>query len=106
MSGIHLLYVTTKDADQARAIARELVDRRLVACANILPEMESVYRWKGEIASDRESVLILKTEARLVEEATRAIIELHSYETPCVLDLGIEGGAAGYLNWMKSEVRP
>jgi periplasmic divalent cation tolerance protein len=105
MTDIRLLYVTTKDVSQAREIARTLLDRRLIACANILPQMESIYRWKGQIESGTESVLILKTEERLVDEVTQAVHELHSYEIPCVLSLNVEAGAGDYIDWLKSEVR-
>jgi periplasmic divalent cation tolerance protein len=105
MTDVRLLYVTTKDNDQARTIARELLDQRLIACANILPQMESLYRWNGEVQNDKESVLILKTSASLVARATEAVLKLHSYETPCVLELKIESGAKGYLDWLAAEVK-
>ncbi len=104
MTSLRLLYVTTKDTDEARKIARELVQRRLVACANILPKMEAVYRWKGQIEESSEVVLILKTEKQLVAKTIEAVQELHSYEAPCVLSLPIEQGAEGYLNWLSGEV--
>lgn len=104
MTSVRLLYVTTKDADEARKIARELIDRRLIACANILPQMESIYRWKGQIEESSEAVLILKTEERLVAKTIEAVKELHSYEVPCVLSLPVEQGSEGYLNWLTSEV--
>lgn len=105
MTDIRLLYVTTKDIEQARSIGRALLDRKLIACANILPQMESIYRWNGAIQNDSEAVLILKTEARLVEATKNAVLELHSYETPCVLTLNVESGSQAYLDWLKSEVR-
>lgn len=104
-SGIRLLYVTTSNIDQARELARTLLDRKLIACANILPQMESVYRWEGEVRFESEAVLILKTEKRLVEAAQNAVLELHSYQTPCVLTLPIESGSQGYIDWLKNECR-
>lgn len=105
MADIRLLYVTTKDLEQARHIGRTLLERKLIACANILPQMESIYRWNGEVQNDSEAVLILKTNTKLVEDATQAVLELHSYETPCVLALPIESGAKDYIQWLQSECR-
>ena len=105
MSEIRLLYVTTKNQDQARAIAQDLIERKLVACANILPKMESIYFWQDQLQMEQESVLILKTEKSLVPEATQALIELHSYETPCVLSIPIEAGAEGYMQWLSKSVQ-
>jgi len=104
ITDIRLLYVTTKDIDQARAIARALLDQRLIACANIIPQMESIYRWKGVVEYATEAILILKTRVDLVEKTTQAILALHSYETPCVLCLPVDAGAEGYLNWLRGEL--
>ncbi len=106
MTELRLLYVTTKNAEQARALGQELLRRNLIACANILPQMESIYRWKGEIQNDQETVVIFKTQRALVPQATKAIEELHEYETPCVLELPIESGSQGYLNWLLQETQP
>ena len=103
MTDVRLLYVTTKDTEQARTIAHALLERKLIACANILPKMESIYRWDDKVQNDSEAVLILKTDVHLVGQATEAVLSLHSYETPCVLSLSVEAGAAGYLNWLKSQ---
>jgi periplasmic divalent cation tolerance protein len=104
MTQIRLLYVTTKDSTEAKALAQTLLKRRLIACANILPAMQSVYRWQDKIEEAHECVLILKTTQDQVEAATTAILERHSYETPCVLTLNVESGSKGYLDWLKGEV--
>jgi periplasmic divalent cation tolerance protein len=101
---VRLVYVTTKNAEEARAIAEDLLERRLVACANILPQMQSIYRWNGKIQNDSESVLILKTPASQVEQVTLAIKKLHSYEIPCVLSIPIESGSVEYLAWIVDQV--
>jgi periplasmic divalent cation tolerance protein len=101
---IRLLYVTTKDNEQARRIAESLLDRQLIACANILPHMESIYRWNGKVQNDSESVLILKTTAARVSDTIEAVKELHTYEIPCVLSLAIESGSQGYLDWLREQV--
>ncbi len=103
MTDIRFLYVTTKDVEQARSIAETLLERRLIACANIIPQMESIYRWQDKIEHSTEAILILKTQKNLVDQAQKAVLELHSYEVPCILTIPIESGAQGYLDWLQAE---
>ena len=98
-----MLYVTTRDRDEARKIAETLVEERLIACGNILDGMESVYWWNGKIDRSNEAVLLAKTDRRNVDLVTARIIELHSYETPCVVALPIAGGNPEYLAWIENE---
>ena len=79
---IRLLYVTAKSEAEARELAHVLLQRRLIACANIFPKMESIYRWDDKVEVSQEAVLILKTTAALAKRATDAVVELHSYEIP------------------------
>jgi periplasmic divalent cation tolerance protein len=80
-----MLYVTARDRDEAMAIAGTLVEERLIACGNVLGGMESIYWWNGKLERSHEAVLIAKTDRRNVDLVTARIIELHSYETPCVV---------------------
>lgn len=100
-----LLYVTTKDVLEARTIAQHLLENRLIACANILPQMEAIFRWDDKVQKTTEVVLILKTHELLVRQATQEVEKLHSYKTPCVLQIPIEDGSEGYLHWMLHEVQ-
>lgn len=97
-----LLYITTRDRDEALRIARALVKERLAACANVLPGMTSVYEWQGELQEDSECVLILKTREELAPAARERVAALHSYELPCILTLPVSGGNAGYLAWIEA----
>ena len=101
-----IVYVTTSSVDEAREIASVVVEQRLAACANILPGMESVYYWQGNIQNDQEVVLILKTIKAKATELIEAIIELHSYDEPCVITLPIAGGSKSYLDWITRETNP
>lgn len=101
-----LLYVTTENEAEAERIGRALVERRLAACANILPAMRSVFRWQGAVQTGNECVLILKTRRELAEAATAAVAEGHSYDCPCVLVLPIQGGHAPFLDWIAAEAVP
>lgn len=104
MSELRLLYVTTKTKDEAMLLAKALLQKRLIACANILPQMESIYRWEDSIQTEVECVLILKTLAAKVGETILEIEQLHSYETPCVLEVKVESGSSKYLAWLAAEV--
>lgn len=106
MTSFRVLYVTTPNIEEARSIGRQLVEQRLVACANILPQIESIFRWNDSIQTESECVLIMKTHIDRIEEATRAIVELHSYDVPCVVSLPIESGSEPYLKWLNIETRP
>ncbi|MDP6627452.1 MAG: divalent-cation tolerance protein CutA [Methanopyri archaeon] len=94
-----MLYITAADEKEAEAIATTLVEERLVACVTMVP-VRSVYRWEGAVQHDTETVLFAKTRADLVERAMARIVELHSYEVPCVLVLPIEAGHKPYLDWV------
>ncbi len=100
------LYVTAANADQAKAIGEALVQERLVACANILAPIASIYWWKGEVQRDSEAVLIAKTRAELVERVIARVKALHSYAVPCVVSLPIEAGNPDFLGWIETETAP
>ena len=101
-----LLYVTTENRNEARSIGEILVNRKLCACVNILDGMESMYFWEGEVQSDKECILLVKTTSIYVEEATSAILEHHSYDVPCVISLPLSEieGNSEYLQWIKNSV--
>lgn len=100
MYSIVLATVPTKDVGVQ--LARELVDRRLAACVNILPAT-SVYRWEGEVKEDEEHLLVIKTRRTFVDDIRDLFDELHPYDLPEVIALEIEDGSADYLNWIRDE---
>ncbi|WP_411820731.1 divalent-cation tolerance protein CutA [Hyphococcus formosus] len=106
MSEITFLYVTTPNAEIAARIARALVDERLVACANILAEMRSVYRWEGKVEIGTETPVIFKTTTEGAAAARNRIIALHPHEVPCVVALPIDRkqSNAGFLDWIVQSV--
>jgi len=99
------IYVTTANSEQAKTIGETLVQERLVACANILAPMSSIYWWQGAIQRDTEAVLIAKTRAELVERVIARVKALHTYTVPCVVSLAIEQGNADFLGWIEAETR-
>ncbi len=101
-----LLYVTAPNVAEAERIGEALVQERLVACANILGPIASIYWWQGKVQRDAEAVLIAKTRADLVERVVARVKELHSYTVPCVVSLAIEQGNADFLRWIAAETAP
>ncbi|MGY0559891.1 divalent-cation tolerance protein CutA [Luteimonas sp. A277] len=91
------------DRASADRIARDLVERRLAACVNLLPGIESVYRWQGAVETGSEVMLLIKTMPRHLDAVTARIVELHPYELPEVIALESSGGLAGYMDWIASE---
>jgi len=95
---------TCSTAKEAERIARELVEKRLAACVNIVPGLRSVYRWKGAIQEDAEVLLVIKSSRALFNELRVEIEKLHSYEVPEVIATPIVDGSDGYLEWLHREL--
>ncbi len=100
-----LIYSTFPSTETAEAVGRELVERRLAACINILPGMTSIYRWEGAIARDSEVVMVIKTRQTLVSMVVDATKARHPYANPALIVLPIIEGAPDYLNWLMSETQ-
>ena len=99
-----LVYVTTKNQEEARKIARLLIQKRLIACANILSPIVSCYKWKGKYIEEKEVVLILKTQKDLFKTLKESLLEVHSYETPCIVFIPISKGHEPFLSWISSQL--
>ena len=104
MSHEFIAFVTVANREEASRLAEILVSERRCACVNILPAIESVYRWEGKITRDHEVLLIIKTTEERYQELERRIKELHSYTTPEVIALKIERGSIEYLQWLRQAV--
>ncbi len=104
MEDAALLYVTCANDEEAKSIARALVNDGLIACANILGPIISVYRWEGAVAEDGEVAMILKTRSDMTLHVTDRIKVLHSYDVPCVISLPVQGGNPDFLAWLNGEV--
>jgi periplasmic divalent cation tolerance protein len=99
-----LVLTTAGSEEEALKIATGLVERRLAACVNIVPRIQSVYRWKGNVESAEEFLLIIKTTKVRSAEAQAAIRELHSYDLPECIVILMEDGSADYLKWVEESV--
>jgi periplasmic divalent cation tolerance protein len=100
-----LVISTCADEAVAERLARALLDARLAACVNVVPGVRSFYRWKGEIESAAEFMLIVKTSRDLFPALRIEIEKLHPYEVPELLALPVLAGAENYLSWLESNLR-
>ena len=103
-SSVRIAFTTVGSAEEARRLARRLVERRLAACVNIVPNLTSIYHWKGAIEEASEVLLMMKTTAALLPQLEAAVRELHSYEVPEFLALDVASIAQPYLDWLLSSV--
>ncbi len=94
-----VVLTTAKSLEDARQIAQKVLSEQLVACAQLLP-ISSLYTWKGEVVEESEVLLLLKTRQELYSELEKAIVSVHSYETPEILLLPTSQGLPAYLDWI------
>lgn len=104
MSDTMVVFSTCGNEDDARRIARDLVESHLAACVNILHSVESFYRWQGQVETAQELLLFIKTTAERFPELQQRIIHLHSYETPEIIALPVSAGWDKYLTWIQESV--
>ena len=100
-----IIFITTGSKKEAEVIARDLVGRKLAACVNILPSIESVYRWKGKTHNSKEFLLMAKTKEKLFLEVEKAVKRLHSYECPEIVAFQLSKGSADYMRWIEGSTR-
>jgi periplasmic divalent cation tolerance protein len=105
MTDKRIVLTTAGSEDEARKIARHLVEQKLAACVNIVPQIESIYRWQDKVESAREWLLVIKTTAEGFAAVRDAIRELHSYDLPECVVIGVEDGSAEYLEWLADSVK-
>lgn len=103
MSKVHVLFSTIDSLEAAKQIATTVVSERLAACVNILPNVSSVYRWRGDIQHEQEFLLILKTSTDRLQDLVDRVKSLHSYEVPEIVSLPVEKGYPPYLSWVLAE---
>jgi len=105
MTDYGIALTTAGSQEEAERIARALVERRLAACVNIVPQIKSIYRWQEKIETAQEWLLVIKTTRAAFERVELAIRELHSYDLPECICLAIDDGSKEYLEWIASSVR-
>jgi len=104
MTNKRLVLTTASSKEEARRLAKMLVERRLAACVNIVPNINSIYRWKEKVEESQEFLLLMKTTESAIPKLRDAIQELHSYEIPECIVLLIEEVSAAYLDWIDESV--
>jgi periplasmic divalent cation tolerance protein len=99
-----LVLTTAGNEAEAQKIAQELVEKRLAACVNIVPRIQSLYRWEGKVETAEEHLLLIKTTRTRASKVQAAIRELHSYDLPEFIVISMEGGSAEYLKWIEESI--
>jgi periplasmic divalent cation tolerance protein len=100
-----VILVTAGKVTEAKRIARQLVGSKLAACVNILPRVQSIYRWQGKVADEKEFLILIKSRRDLFSELRAAVLKLHSYTTPEIVCLPIVDGLSDYLQWVGDSVK-
>jgi periplasmic divalent cation tolerance protein len=106
MTDAIIVYVTCPDFALAQRIGRSVVEERIAACANILPGMNTVYRWEGKIEIGQETVLFVKTTAEQFERVAAHIRAAHPYQCPCIIALPVSHGTPDYISWIVQNSNP
>ncbi|KAJ8551147.1 hypothetical protein K7X08_000517 [Anisodus acutangulus] len=100
-----VVYVTVPNKESGKKLAGSIVKKKLAACVNRVPGVESVYEWQGEVQTDSEELLIIKTKESLLEALTEHVKANHEYDVPEVIAMPIVGGNPQYLEWLKNSTR-
>jgi len=99
-----LVFATFPDIDTARKIGAQLVEKQLAACVNLVPQIESIYRWKGSIETSAEILALIKTTADTYAALESRLRELHPYEVPEIIAVDLQVGLPAYLGWVRESV--
>jgi len=105
MSNVILFYVPCPSKQEAKIIARSLVEKRLVACANIIENCTSIYEWEGQLQEESEIILILKTVKSLHLDVEREISDKHSNDCPCIVALDTAEVNMPFAQWVKTQTK-
>jgi periplasmic divalent cation tolerance protein len=105
MTDKRIILSTAGSEDEARKIANALIEQKLAACVNIIPQIESIYRWRGKVESSREWLLLIKTTAEKFAAVRDAIRKLHSYELPECIAIAVDDGSSDYLQWIEESIQ-
>lgn len=99
-----VVMITCSSKKEANKVKKVLLEKRKAACVNIIPSVDSSFRWKGKIDSSLEVLLLAKTKKKMLKKIVTLVKKLHSYEVPEIIALPIIGGNRDYLNWIEKEV--
>ncbi len=104
MSNLIFVYITSPTKEEAKKIAKHLLEKKLIACAVITSEVDSLYWWEGKIADEKEFILIAKTLEKNFEKVKTEVEKIHSYKIPCIVKIPVSSNEK-YFEWLKKEVK-
>ncbi|KAN0064550.1 hypothetical protein ACQY0O_002178 [Thecaphora frezii] len=96
-----VVLITTNKQQEAESLAERLLGEDLIACANLVPKITSIYKWQGKVEKDEEILMLCKTISTKVPRLTELVCRIHSYDEPEVIALDIQSGSKGYLDWVR-----
>jgi periplasmic divalent cation tolerance protein len=99
-----VVLVTTPSREVGREIGRAVIERKVAACVNVVPTIESLYTWEGELCSDEEALLLIKTTLSRFDELCSAIRAIHPYDVPEIIAVPVVAGSEDYLEWIETSV--
>ncbi|MCE3233270.1 MAG: hypothetical protein K0R98_1527 [Rickettsiaceae bacterium] len=102
---MRVIYITHGSKIEALQLSTALVNENLVACANIIENMTSIYKWDGQIKQEAEAIIIAKTSDNLVASVIKRAKELHSYDCPAILSIKVDDGNKDFLKWVETSVK-
>ena len=98
-----IIQTTASNEEEAKKIAKALVEKKLIACWSIIPKVYSIYTWQNSLCEENESLMIMKSKTELYSQIEKEIKELHSYEVPEIISIPINAGSKEYLNWIEEQ---
>jgi periplasmic divalent cation tolerance protein len=105
MSNIKLGYITCKNTKEAKTIAATLLNKKLIACGNIVPKIKSIFKWKNKVVENSESILLVKTNNIKIKKIISLVSKIHSYENPCVVFIDLKDGNKKFISWVKKSLK-
>lgn len=99
---MYLVYITTANKNEAEVIASKLVTDNLVACANIINNVTSIYKWQGKLNKEQEVVIIAKTIKKNVDNIVKTVKSMHNYDCPCIISLRVSDGNKDFVGWVEN----
>ncbi len=95
-----VIFITASSIDEARKIGNALMEERLIACVNIIPQVESIFYWQEKVCNEKEALMIIKTRKSLIADIIKKVKSIHSYSVPEIIALPIISGSEDYLKWV------
>ena len=105
MSNIKLGYITCKNIKEAKTIAATLLNKKLIACGNIVPKIKSIFKWKNKVVENSESILLVKTNNIKIKKIISLVSKIHSYDNPCIIFIDLKDGNKKFISWVKKSLK-